>query len=157
MWWRGTLSGGLRARLKGPRSSLRRWGRIWPTKVGVRTSGPCESCSVSTDLWVLVQARSPYCRPSQWANQPLHLVFSVVIRTMSVPMSGKKSRAEFGSLKRWSPDFYLLMFHKALNKLYVPLVSQFFSFMIKECGQYECRCHLCYGHLVWSTNTSVPP
>lgn len=51
MCWRGALCGGLRARLKGLRSLLGGGGWIWPTKVGVRTSGPCESCTLSTDLW----------------------------------------------------------------------------------------------------------
>lgn len=63
MCWRGALCRGLRARLKGLRSLLGGGGWIWPTKVGVRTSGPCESCTMSTDLWVLVQARPLYCWP----------------------------------------------------------------------------------------------
>lgn len=64
MCWRGALCGGLRARLKGLRSLLGGGGWIWPTKVGVRTSGPCESCTMPTDLWVLVQAGPPYCWPT---------------------------------------------------------------------------------------------
>lgn len=61
MCWRGALCGGLRAQLKGLRSLLGGGGWIWPTKVGVRTSGPCESCTLSADLWDLVQARPSYC------------------------------------------------------------------------------------------------
>lgn len=73
MCWRGALCGGLRARLKGLRSLLGGGGWIWPTKVGVRTSGPCESCTMSTDLWALVQATMNYHEaacdwPSQFLN-----------------------------------------------------------------------------------------
>ena len=54
MCWRGALRGGLRARLKGLRSSLGGGGWVWPEEVGVRTSGPCESYTMSTDLTGLV-------------------------------------------------------------------------------------------------------
>lgn len=61
MCWRGALCRGLRAWLKGLRSLQgERGGWLWPTKVGVRTSGPCESCTMSTDLWEPVQAWTLY-------------------------------------------------------------------------------------------------
>lgn len=69
MCWRGALCGGLRARLKGLRSLQGGRGWIWPTKVGVRTSGPCESCTMSTDLWVVVQAQLPCGSLSQWEEK----------------------------------------------------------------------------------------
>lgn len=104
MCWRGALCGGLRARLKGLRSLQGGRGWIWPTKVGVRTSGPCESCTMSTDLWVVVQAQLPCGSLSQWEEKLAIHCKNTVSSNKSLSTNCRKA------------DDGIRVFHKWLSK-----------------------------------------
>lgn len=99
MCWRGALSGGLRTRLKGLRSLLGGGGWVWPTKVGVRTSGPCESCTSSTDLWELVQAQLPYRWPKNMETNRYSFYRSLQLHQPQYPKSKVSNNTSVDDLR----------------------------------------------------------